>query len=85
MVSITEEKFLNSPKKIIDEVRSSNDILNVIAENSEYVIIDADEWRSISETIYLNSIKGLSASIIEASKEPLETATPLEKLDWSCI
>ncbi|MCU0288671.1 MAG: hypothetical protein MUF15_20040 [Acidobacteria bacterium] len=46
------------------------------------MIIDSDEWRNICETIYLNSIKGLSESIIEASREPLETATPVEDLDW---
>ncbi len=82
MVNITEEKFLASPKEILEEIQDSNEILSVVTDRGGYVIIDSDEWRNICETIYLNSIKGLSESIIEASREPLETATPVEDLDW---
>jgi PHD/YefM family antitoxin component YafN of YafNO toxin-antitoxin module len=78
MVNITEEKFLASPKEILEEIQDSNEILSVVTDRGGYVIIDSDEWRNICETIYLNSIKGLSESIIEASREPLETATPVE-------
>lgn len=82
MVNITEEKFLAAPKKALKKAHLSNDILNVVSESGGYVIIDSEEWRNISETIYLNSIKGLSESIIEASQEPLESATPFDQLDW---
>ncbi len=82
MVNITEEKFLASPKQVLEQAHLSNEILNVVSDEGGYVIIDSEEWRNISETIYLNSIKGLSKSIIEASGEPLETATPLDELDW---
>lgn len=82
MINITEEKFLASPKEILEQVRSSNEILNIVSDNGEYVILDAEAWRNISETIDLNGIEGLSESIIEASKEPLDTAISLEELDW---
>jgi antitoxin YefM len=82
MVKITEKKFLSSPKMVLEQVQSSNEILNVVSDDGGYVIIDSNEWRNICETIYLNSIKGLSESIIEASKEPLDTAVPLDELDW---
>jgi antitoxin YefM len=82
MVNITEKKFLSSPKKVLEQVQSSNEILNVVSDDGGYVIIDSNEWRNICETIYLNSIKGLSESIIEASKEPLDTAVSLDELDW---
>ena len=82
MVNITEKKFLSSPKKVLEQVQSSNEILNVVADDGGYVIIDSNEWRNICETIYLNSIKGLSESIIGASKEPLDTAVSFDELDW---
>jgi antitoxin YefM len=81
MVNITEKKFLASPKEILKEVQSSHEILSVVSDTGGYVIIDADEWRNICETIYLNSIDGLSESIIEASREPLETATPIDMME----
>jgi antitoxin YefM len=82
MVNISEKKFLASPKEILEEVQLSNERLSVVSDTGGYVIINSDEWRNICETIYLNSIAGLSESIIEASREPLESATPIEKLDW---
>lgn len=82
MVNVTEEKFLASPKRILEQVHLANEILNVVSDDGGYVIIDSNEWRNICETVYLNSIKGLNESIIEASEEPLEEATPLEDVDW---
>lgn len=82
MISITEKKFLTAPKKVIDQMLLSNEIINIVSDKRGYVIIDEEEWKNIYETIYLNSIKGLSKSIIKSSKEPLNTSTPLNKVDW---
>lgn len=82
MINITEKKFLAAPKKVIEQMQLSNEIVNIVSDKMGYVIIDAEEWRNIYETIYLNSIKGLSKSIIKSSKEPLDGSVPLNKLDW---
>lgn len=82
MVNVTEEKFLASPKELVNMVQSANEILNVISKDGGYVIIDSKEWRNIYETIYLNNIKGMSESIIKASEEPLADSTPLDELNW---
>ncbi|MBW8050587.1 MAG: hypothetical protein FVQ77_09655 [Cytophagales bacterium] len=82
MINITEKKFLAAPKKVINQMQLSNEIVNIVSDKKGYVIIDADEWRNIYETIYLNNIKGLSKSIIKSSKEPLDSSTPLNKVDW---
>ena len=82
MINITEKKFLAAPKKVINQMQLSNEIVNIVSDKKGYVIIDADEWRNILQTIYLNNIKGLSKSIIKSSKEPLDSSTPLNKVDW---
>tara|TARA_R110002072_G_scaffold146463_10_gene293315 strand:+ start:1184 stop:1432 length:249 start_codon:yes stop_codon:yes gene_type:complete len=82
MISITEKKFLSAPEKVIEQMQLSNEIVNIVSDKAGYVIIDAEEWRNIRETIYLNSINGLSASILRSSKEPLDGSTPLDELEW---
>jgi len=82
MINITENKFLSEPKKILSQMQLNNEIVNIVSDDGGYVIIDAKEWRNIYETIYLSNIKGLSKSIIESSKEPLDDATPLDKVYW---
>jgi antitoxin YefM len=82
MLNITEDKFLKEPKEVLKQMQSANEMVNVMSDEGGYVIIDSTEWQSIYETLYINSIPGLTESIIESSKEPLDTATPLEELDW---
>jgi len=82
MISVTEKRFLSAPKKVIEQMQLSNEIVNIVSDKTDYVIIDAEEWRNIRETIYLNGIKGLSSSIVSSSKEPLKDSTPLSKLKW---
>jgi len=59
-----------------------NEVLNITTESEDYVILNAEEWRNIYETLYLNSIKGLSESIIKASGENLDDSTPVDQVEW---
>ena len=36
------------------------------------VLLSEDDWNTIQETLYLNSILDMAESILEAEKEPLE-------------
>jgi len=46
------------------------------------VIISEDDWRSIEETIYLNSIPGMAESIIAAKNEPIKDCIPESEVEW---
>ena len=70
-ISITNaRKDIYKISEYVNEVHEE-----VIAYNAStgknMVIISEDDWNSIKETLHLNSVKGLTESIIEASKEPL--------------
>jgi PHD/YefM family antitoxin component YafN of YafNO toxin-antitoxin module len=45
-------------------------------------VLSAEDWSAIEETLYLNQIPGLTDSLQEAAKEPLEMGTRLEDLEW---
>ena len=62
MINYSEKKFLKNPKKAIKQMIQHNEILNVTSEDENYVVINAEEWKNIYETLYLNSYKGLSES-----------------------
>jgi len=48
----------------------------------DFVVLDAEDWRAIEETLYLHQVPGLVESIHRAAAEPLEEGTRLEDLDW---
>ena len=39
------------------------------------VLVSEDDWNAIQETLYLNSISGMTESILESRKESLEECT----------
>jgi PHD/YefM family antitoxin component YafN of YafNO toxin-antitoxin module len=82
MINITENTFLQNPKKAIKRLQTENEIIKVVSDEKTYIIIDESEWNNIYETLYLNSIKGYPESIIEASKENLDDAVELNELPW---
>lgn len=46
------------------------------------VLIGEDDWASIEETLYLQSIPGITEGILSAREEPRETGLHLENVEW---
>ncbi len=83
MKEMTANYFREHLKKAVDEVIENHDVLRVTRRRGgDLVILSADDWRSIEETLHLNQVPGLVESIQQASREPLDDGTKLEELDW---
>ena len=66
--------------KIIDAVNESHEPIHITSRNNSAVLIGEADWRSIEETLYLLSIKGMRNSIIKGMNTPLEDLET--ELDW---
>jgi prevent-host-death family protein len=83
MSEMTANFFREHLKAAVDEVVSNHSVLRVTRRRGgDFVVISADDWDAIAETIHLNQVPGLVESIREAAKEPLERGTNLADLDW---
>lgn len=70
-------------RREIQRCAESHEVLRVKQQNGEdFVILSAADWRAIEETLFLNQIPGMVASIHAAAAEPLQEGTKLENLDW---
>lgn len=69
MTSINITKARAKLNQIVSEVNeSSQPIMIVNNRGKNAVLIGEEDWKAIQETLYLNSIPGMSQSIL-ASKE----------------
>ena len=69
MTSISITKARAKLNQIVSEVNeSSQPIMIVNNRGKNAVLIGEEDWKAIQETLYLNSIPGMSQSIL-ASKE----------------
>lgn len=83
MNEVTANFFREHLKAAVDEVVSNHDVLRVTRRRGgDFIVISADDWEAIAETLHLNQVPGLVDSIQEAAKEALERGTKLEELDW---
>jgi prevent-host-death family protein len=57
---------------ILDEVQNTFEPIIIAGKNSSAILISEDVWRSIEETLYLNSMPGMKESIIAGMQEKIE-------------
>ena len=55
----------------VNENRSPVIITNARGKNA--VLLSEEDWNAVQETLYLNAIPGMTASILAADHEPLDT------------
>ncbi|MGB0372571.1 MAG: type II toxin-antitoxin system Phd/YefM family antitoxin [Opitutales bacterium] len=80
MNSITATKARDNLYALIDEANASHRPIQITGKRGNVVMISADDWRSIEETLFLNSIPGMVDSIEQARKEGFPAAS--KQLDW---
>lgn len=66
--------------RLIDQVNDESEPLTITGQRGNAVLVGEDDWRAIQETIHLESVQGMAASIREAREEGVEAAS--EDLDW---
>jgi prevent-host-death family protein len=66
--------------KLLDEVSSSHEPIQITGKRANAILISLEDWQSIQETLYLLSIPGMRESIKEGMETAIEECSG--KLDW---
>ncbi len=73
MTAISVTKARENIYQILSDVNNSSQPITITNNRGKNgVLISEDDWNAIQETLYLNSIPGMTESIIGAGREPLE-------------
>ncbi|MBT9589857.1 MAG: type II toxin-antitoxin system Phd/YefM family antitoxin [Thiobacillus sp.] len=68
--------------RLIDESAASHEPVVIKGKRSTAVLVSAEDWASIQETLYLTSIPGMRESILDGLNAPREAFLPESALDW---
>ncbi|WP_040156236.1 type II toxin-antitoxin system Phd/YefM family antitoxin [Mobilicoccus massiliensis] len=66
--------------RLIDQVNTESEPLTITGQRGNAVLIGENDWRAIQETLFLESVPGLSESIRDARTEGVEAGST--ELDW---
>lgn len=65
---------------LVDEVKESHEPVQIVGKRNSAVLVSEEDWKAISETLYLASIPGMRESIKRGLKTPVEKC--LEDPGW---
>ncbi len=54
----------------------------IVGKKSNAVLVSEEDWNAIQETLYLDSIPGMTKSILEGANEPLENCVSEDMVEW---
>lgn len=68
--------------KLINEISQSHRPVLITGKNANAVLLSAEDWSAIQETLYLTSIPGMIESIREGINTPNDECLSTDKVDW---
>ncbi len=80
MKTVTAEKARTILDQLLQEIAASHEPIQITGTPANGVLIAEEDWRSIQETLYLLSIRGMRESIQEGLKTPIEECS--RELEW---
>ena len=80
MKTISVTKARSNLYKLLDEAQLSGEPIQITGKRNNGVLLSEDDWRAISETLFLLSIPGMRESIREGINTPLDEC--ISELKW---
>lgn len=66
--------------RLMDETAKSHQPITICGKRHDAVLISAEDWQAIQETLHLLSVPGMRESIKEGMAEPASSCS--KELDW---
>ena len=68
--------------KLLEQVNKESKPCIITSRKGDGVLISKDDWESLQETLYLQSIPGIGESIVEGIATPLSDCVSEKELEW---
>lgn len=80
MTTLTASEARASLYRLIDETATSHQPIFITGKRNDAVLVSAEDWASVQETIYLLSVPNMRESVREGLATPLGDCA--RELDW---
>lgn len=80
MTTMTASEARANLYRLIDQVAESHQPIHIAGKRASAVLLAAEDWQAIQETLHLLSVPGMRESIKEGLAEPLHKSA--KKVAW---
>ena len=67
---------------LVESVNKYHEPALIVGKRANAVLISEDDWSAIQETLYLNSIPGMTKSILDGAAESLDECISEDTVNW---
>lgn len=67
---------------LVEAVNLYHEPTLIVGKKANAVLISEDDWSAIQETLYLDSIPGMTQSILEGANEALDDCISEDMVNW---
>jgi prevent-host-death family protein len=80
METLTVSEARANLYRLIDQAAESHEPIAIAGKRANAVLISAEDWQSIQETLYLLAVPGMRESIKEGLQQSVDECD--KELDW---
>ena len=80
MQSLTASEARANLYRLMDQAAESHQPITIAGKRHDAVLVSAEDWQAIQETLFLLAVPGMRESIKEGMVEPIEACA--KGLDW---
>lgn len=71
MITLTASEARANLYRLIDQAAESHQPIHIAGKRTSAVLLAAEDWQAIQETLFLLSVPGMRESVKEGMAEPL--------------
>ena len=80
MNTLTASEARSNLYRLMDQAAESHQPIVISGKRTNSVLVSAEDWEAIQETLYLLSAQGMRESIKQGMSEPIESCA--KELNW---
>jgi antitoxin YefM len=80
MQSLTASEARANLYRLMDQTAESHQPITIAGKRHDAVLLSAEDWNAIQETLHLLAVPGMRESIKEGMAEPIDQCA--KELDW---
>lgn len=82
MTNTNITNFRKNIYELLEQTIKYNEPINISTKNGNAVVLSEEDYRSLMETLYIESIPRLKEEILERANAPEEDFVDEDEVDW---
>ena len=82
MIATNVTNFRNNIFSLLEQTIKYNEPLSVSTKSGSVVVLSEEDYRGLTETLYLSSVPGMKEKLLDGKNTPVSDCVPESEVVW---